>query len=402
MSEELIPNDPMLRILATQASEPNSVPSPGPDISYSPGSSGSLSGAYFYLITYVTVLGETAPNLNQAVPVTVSSQSINISLTKAPEGVISRKIYRSVAGGAASDRAVFYLRTIIGRDAATFVDNASDISLGASPSWSSANKGFLGSSAGGVPVARYSDQVTTFGSLAGGPTPSYATTAFGYMAGGRMAGGTRNTLVGVYAGENLTNARENTCIGTHSGGATTTGTGNTCVGYQAGGGGPYRPLGNFNVALGSGSMSGSGGDTSAIGTYNTGVGFQSLQQIVTNISRCIGLGPFAGKYADAASQVYIDNQDRGNATTAKTDSLGFGVGNASMPLQTFAFNAAFRAGGKVTVSQLPSASTALAGHRFVVTDGSVAYTSANIGTTVAGGGSNTVPVFCNGANWVIG
>jgi hypothetical protein len=33
---------------------------------------------------------------------------------------------------------------------------------------------------------------------------------------------------------------------------------------------------------------------------------------------------------------------------------------------------------------------------------SVAYTSANVGSTVAGGGSNTVPVFCNGTNWVIG
>ena len=54
-----------------------------------------------------------------------------------------------------------------------------------------------------------------------------------------------------------------------------------------------------------------------------------------------------------------------------------------------------------TVAQLPAASVALAGTRAVVSNSNAAYT-AGIGATVAGGGSNIVPVFCNGTNWVIG
>lgn len=54
-----------------------------------------------------------------------------------------------------------------------------------------------------------------------------------------------------------------------------------------------------------------------------------------------------------------------------------------------------------TVAQLPAASAALAGTRAAVSNSNAAY-SGNAGTTVAGGGSNIVPVFCNGTNWVIG
>jgi hypothetical protein len=55
----------------------------------------------------------------------------------------------------------------------------------------------------------------------------------------------------------------------------------------------------------------------------------------------------------------------------------------------------------VTVAQLPAASAAIAGMRMAVSNSNAAYT-AGIGATVAGGGSNIVPVFCNGTNWVIG
>ena len=54
-----------------------------------------------------------------------------------------------------------------------------------------------------------------------------------------------------------------------------------------------------------------------------------------------------------------------------------------------------------TVAQLPAASTALAGTRAAVSN-SIAALTAGIGAVVAGGGSNVVPVFCDGANWRIG
>ena len=54
-----------------------------------------------------------------------------------------------------------------------------------------------------------------------------------------------------------------------------------------------------------------------------------------------------------------------------------------------------------TVAQLPAASTALLGTRSVVTNSNATLT-AGIGAVVAGGGSNVVPVFCDGSNWRIG
>lgn len=54
------------------------------------------------------------------------------------------------------------------------------------------------------------------------------------------------------------------------------------------------------------------------------------------------------------------------------------------------------------VAKLPAASAAYKGFRATVADASVPYTSANVGSTVAGGGANSAPVYCNGTNWVIG
>lgn len=55
-----------------------------------------------------------------------------------------------------------------------------------------------------------------------------------------------------------------------------------------------------------------------------------------------------------------------------------------------------------TVANLPAASTAYSGFRATVKDANAAYTAANVGATVAAGGANSVPVFCDGTNWVIG
>lgn len=55
----------------------------------------------------------------------------------------------------------------------------------------------------------------------------------------------------------------------------------------------------------------------------------------------------------------------------------------------------------VTVATLVAAATAGAGARHAVTDANATLT-AGIGAVVAGGGANTVPVFCDGTNWRIG
>lgn len=52
----------------------------------------------------------------------------------------------------------------------------------------------------------------------------------------------------------------------------------------------------------------------------------------------------------------------------------------------------------VLVASLPSAATAGAGARAMVSDA----TATTFASTVAGGGANTVPVFSDGTNWKIG
>jgi hypothetical protein len=54
--------------------------------------------------------------------------------------------------------------------------------------------------------------------------------------------------------------------------------------------------------------------------------------------------------------------------------------------------------GTVTVANLPSASTAGAGARMVVSDAS----SPTFGSTVTGGSSTVIPVFSDGTNWKVG
>jgi hypothetical protein len=67
---------------------------------------------------------------------------------------------------------------------------------------------------------------------------------------------------------------------------------------------------------------------------------------------------------------------------------------------TFIFNGTIQS-GTYTVATLPSASANARAAAFV-TDSSLAYNSTNLGSTVTAGGSNLVPVWSNGTNWVIG
>jgi hypothetical protein len=57
--------------------------------------------------------------------------------------------------------------------------------------------------------------------------------------------------------------------------------------------------------------------------------------------------------------------------------------------------------GYIAVGSLPAASTAIAGTRAVVSDSNQTL-SAGLGSTVASGGSNKVPVYCDGSAWKIG
>lgn len=97
----------------------------------------------------------------------------------------------------------------------------------------------------------------------------------------------------------------------------------------------------------------------------------------------------------------LDIQSQG--TTAIRIAAGggsIGIGGVTSPTVTCDVNGPIRTRG-TTVAALPSASTAGAGARAFVTD-STQTLAAGIGGTVAGSGSNSVPVYSDGANWKIG
>lgn len=103
--------------------------------------SGSLTGAYGYVVTYitgiksdngmVTVNGETLPSA-ASTSVTTSSQQISLTnIPVAPAPVIGRRIYRNKAGGSASTGPFYLLTQINDITTTTFPDNIADANLGA-------------------------------------------------------------------------------------------------------------------------------------------------------------------------------------------------------------------------------------------------------------------------------
>ena len=117
----------------------------------------------------------------------------------------------------------------------------------------------------------------------------------------------------------------------------------------------------------------------------------------------------------------------GNLTTATTVNIGAGatttgvaktvnIGTAGLSGSTTTVNIGSAVSGAlgqinlneptkalaVAVASLPSAASAGVGARHAVNNSTLAYTGANIGTTVTGGGSNWCPVWSDGTNWKIG
>jgi hypothetical protein len=99
---------------------------PGSAPSVATGSSGLLTGAYQYLVTFLTAAGETTAGPASA---TVNPSSQEVALTTIPTGisgtVTGRNIYRTKAGGST----FFLLTTISDNTTTTYTDNTTDGSL---------------------------------------------------------------------------------------------------------------------------------------------------------------------------------------------------------------------------------------------------------------------------------
>lgn len=375
-------------LLALRLVAGDEVEAPPTNLAAAVGSAGALTGAYYYTLTFVTAFGESAPWPGTATVVNPSSQRVNLSaIPLGAAGTIARRIYRTVAGGT-DPKDYFFVAEISDNSTTTYTDNTADGSLGAAANWSASNRGLL--SDGLTTVARFSDQSTALGQGTFSTNTGYASTAVGFEALKANTSGRRNTAVGVYALTAVTTGYENTAIGVHSGDSLTTGIGNTMLGYDAGSNSITK---NFNVAVGNQALNGTG----ETGNGNVAVGYRALGSINT-ADQCLGVGYFAGRYANASRQLFIDNSDRTNISNAQNIGLIYGKGEATAIAQVLHLNALVRIGPpSVTVATLPAAA-GLAGFRAFVTDAN-ATTFASI---VAGGGANGVPVYCDGTNWRIG
>lgn len=361
------------------------------------GAAGALTGTYGYSVTFVTALGETAPWPGTPITVTPAAQAVN--LTNIPiggDGTIARRLYRTLAA-AVDPKDMYFLVEIPNNTTTTYVDNIPDGSLGGSANWAAENQGrlYMGSTA----VGSFSDQSTSLGAGTFASKTGYASSAFGFEALKNNVSGRRNTAIGVYALTSLTTGYENTAVGVHAGQDLTTGFRLTAMGYGA-----ARSVTTAEeiVAIGANAL---GSFTSIPARRCTSIGYNSCLSHAGSYTGVTALGYAAGKYMDANYQVSIDaGIDRATTAGTKDVALLFAQGVPASPQTQFMYlNGAIRLGWATpTVAQLPAASAGLRGCRAYVTDGSVAYTGANIGTTVAGGGANTVPVFCNGTNWVVG
>ena len=428
------------------------------------GAAGVLTGLYNWAVTFLLDDGtETDTFTGSPVQTSLSSQqgvltNIPVSLSSR---VVGRKIYRSVANPS-DTRIVKYLTTINDNTTTNYTDNAADGTLGAD--LPSVNMGGLYFKVSGLRVANLNGNSIAYGQGAFATGTGYANTAIGVNALAANTSGLRNVAIGTQALKaNTTGIRNtvigvdalivntvngdqvaigfaaltnsvnaasipNTAVGSYSmntfnssgnGGNsafgyqtmqfTTTGYNNTAIGNAAMYGCltgadnvavGYNALknntnGNFNTAIGMQSQ-----ENATSGSGNVSIGFQSLSATST-ASQSVAIGQYAGKYATAGNEFYINNQDRTNTAGDKSLSLMYGVMAATAAAQSLAINAVL-APLITTVAGLPAAAAGNKGFKAMVTD-AISATPAFCSTTVGqGSGSAVVPVFSDGTIWRFG
>lgn len=134
------------------------------------GATGTLSGAYSYIVTFATglvdgsnqlyVKGETTPG-TASTTVNVTSQQINLAnIPIGGTGVIARKIYRTKAGGST----YYFAFQIADNTTTSWTDTISDTSLGAqAPTTNTTGSRFVGNGSGltDLPIIPPANATTT-------------------------------------------------------------------------------------------------------------------------------------------------------------------------------------------------------------------------------------------------
>lgn len=167
-------------------------PAPGAPNAAVVSGSGLGVGAYKYQVTWVNASGETTGGTEISVTTTSGNQSVRLDgLPIGPAGVTSRKIYRTVVGGASGAEK---LMTSIGDNTTTsFVDTIPDGSLGATiPATNTA----------AIPAP---GAASAAAGAAGNPNGAYKYQVTFVNAGGETTGGVEFTITVTNTQVSLTN-----------------------------------------------------------------------------------------------------------------------------------------------------------------------------------------------------
>jgi hypothetical protein len=228
---------------------------------------------------------------------------------------------------------------------------------------------------------------------------------FGQDSGSYATSGYNNTGLGNQAFMFLTSGHDNTAVGTIALKAVTTGSHNTGLGSYA-----LRNAtsGSHNTAFGSTALR-----FNTTGSLNAALGHAALYCNTTG-TKNVGIGQWAGAFladgitasTSAISSLYIGWESRASAL-AQTNEIVIGdsaIGNGSntITLGNASIVSTHLRGyikqTPVAVASLVAAATAGAGARAFVNNAN----STTFASIVAAGGSNVVPVYCDGTDWRIG
>lgn len=214
-------------------------------------------GTYYYMVVYVTALGETSAGANLTVVTTTGNTTVNLTgipVSSDPR-VTARKLYRTKLGGTADNH--WFLATISNNVTTTYTDSIADASLtGVGLQYYKVNTTARYFTVSGTQGMIIDQNLTALGRSAGNAIITSNATAvrtvlIGANAGQNITTGTSNVIVGV-AGGNVTTGSDNSLFGDLAGYNLTIGYGNTIVGAQAG---RFLNSGYQNIFIGQGAGS---------------------------------------------------------------------------------------------------------------------------------------------------
>ena len=200
----------------------------------------------------------------------------------------------------------------------------------------------------------------------------------GVNVGFGLNGITTNIAVGDTALDSNTTGSNNTAVGYNALTANTDGFQNTAVGFQSL---TAAATANYNVAVGYRALN------STTDSGNTAIGADALLLVSTGTNN-VAIGYQAGNSITTGSNNIVIGYDADASSATASNEITLGTSTHTV----------VRIPGVTVVASLPAAATAGAGARAMVTNAN----ATTFHSIVAGGGSNTVPVFSDGTNWRIG